>query len=480
MLASIFVAYPQLRPIIQQLQQQGARVLVVGGAVRDQLLGLPVTDLDLEVYGLTLAQLQAVLERFGSVLLVGQAFGVLRLAHLPVDWAVPRLDQAGRKPLVQTVPELDLAAAFRRRDLTINAMGIDCQTGVLVDIYGGTADLQRKILRAVDLETFGADPLRFFRVMSLIGRFEFTPDTQLNQLCMVMDLSQIARERIEQEFQKLWLKSQRPALGMRWLQQIGRLQQIMPELAATIGVPQNPDWHPEGDVFEHTMQALDAVSFQFVPQLGLPALFNWLELDQLSPEHLKNLRILLCWAAVCHDLGKAKTTALIAGKYRSFGHEIAGVPLSKQLLRRITSHTQLLQVVPKLVLYHMRPGQYTAQPVRDRVYKQLALQLAPVANLTWLTQLALADRAGRNGDGSRQPLCQLDAAMQAFLQRARSLGVAQQPAVALLTAADFLDVVPPGPQLGKLLAAAYQLQIQQGINDRAVLRAKVLAKLRKN
>ena len=480
MLTKILAAYPSLPPIIAHLQQQGARVLIVGGAVRDQLLGLPVTDLDLEVYGLTLAQLQAELSRFGTVLAVGQAFGVLRLAHLPVDWSVPRLDQSGRKPIVQLTPELSLQLAFRRRDLTINALGLDCATGALLDFYGGVHDLQHQLLRAVDAQTFGADPLRFFRVMSLIGRFEFTPDPVLNQLCRTMDLTQISRERIEQEFHKLWLRSQRPALGLRWLQQLGRLTQILPELGATAGVPQNPDWHPEGDVFEHTMQALDAVIYQFEPALAAADYYDGLELAALPSADLKALRILLCWAAVCHDLGKAVTTKLIDGKYRSFGHEVAGVPLSKQLLQRITAQTSLLQTVPKLVLYHMRPGQYAAPAVRDRTYKQLALQLVPMANLTWLAQLAWADRAGRNGDGTQRPFRQPDPEITRFLKRAQQLGVAQQPEAALLTAQDLLDVVPPGPQLGQLLAAAYRLQLQHGWRDRQLLRTKVLAKWRKN
>lgn len=458
MITQIYQKYPELKTIITQLIQiSGVRVLLVGGAVRDALLGdLEFKDLDLEVYGLTVAQLESELSKFGTVMLVGQAFGVLRLAHLNIDWSLPRSDSAGRKPIVQVDPNLSLQAAFRRRDLTINAMGVDLATGELIDLYHGQQDLKNKILRAVDPELFSEDPLRFFRVMSFIGRFEFQPDLVLNNLCKTMDLTKISRERIEQEFQKLFLKSQRPSLGIRWLQEIDRLKEILPELYNTVGVPQNIKWHPEGDVFEHTMQALDAVIFQ---------------LDSNSSDN----QVLLCWAAICHDLGKTVTTKLIDGLYRSFGHELAGVELSKKLLKRVTDQKDLLKTVPKLVLYHMRPGQYITQKVRASTYKKLALQLAPDASLLLLAQLARADRAGRNGDGSHLPLKVVDQEILDFMTRARELKIINKPEVPVLTGQDLLalNLATAGPELGKLLARAYALQITSGITDKAELIQKL-------
>ena len=468
MITQIYQKYPELETIIVQLTKiTGVQVLLVGGAVRDALLGdTDFKDLDLEVYGLNLAQLEIELRKFGTVLLVGQAFGVLRLAHLNIDWSLPRSDSVGRKPIVQVDPNLSLQAAFRRRDLTINAMGIDLVSGKLIDLYGGQQDLKQKILRAVDPELFSEDPLRFFRVMSLIGRFEFQPDLVLNNLCKTMDLTKISRERIEQEFQKLFLKSQRPSLGIRWLQTIDRLKEILPELYNTVDVPQNIKWHPEGDVFEHTMQALDAVIYEFNNQDQ-----ELQELLESQKCNLAELRILLCWAAICHDLGKAVTTKLIDGIYRSFGHELAGVELSKKLLKRITEQKDLIKTIPKLVLYHMRPGQYITQKVRASTYKKLALQLAPDASLLLLAQLAKADRAGRNGDGSQIPLKIIDQEILDFIVRVRELNIALAPEVPLLTGQDLLvlNLVVAGPELGKILARAYELQIAYGITDKAEL-----------
>jgi len=468
LITQIYQKYPELETIIVQLTKiTGVQVLLVGGAVRDALLGdTDFKDLDLEVYGLNLAQLEIELRKFGTVLLVGQAFGVLRLAHLNIDWSLPRSDSVGRKPIVQVDPNLSLQAAFRRRDLTINAMGIDLVSGKLIDLYGGQQDLKQKILRAVDPELFSEDPLRFFRVMSLIGRFEFQPDLVLNNLCKTMDLTKISRERIEQEFQKLFLKSQRPSLGIRWLQTIDRLKEILPELYNTVDVPQNIKWHPEGDVFEHTMQALDAVIYEFNNQDQ-----ELQELLESQKCNLAELRILLCWAAICHDLGKAVTTKLIDGIYRSFGHELAGVELSKKLLKRITEQKDLIKTIPKLVLYHMRPGQYITQKVRASTYKKLALQLAPDASLLLLAQLAKADRAGRNGDGSQIPLKIIDQEILDFIVRVRELNIALAPEVPLLTGQDLLvlNLVVAGPELGKILARAYELQIAYGITDKAEL-----------
>lgn len=472
MITQIYQKYPELETIIVQLTKiTGVQVLLVGGAVRDALLGdTDFKDLDLEVYGLNLAQLEIELRKFGTVLLVGQAFGVLRLAHLNIDWSLPRSDSVGRKPIVQVDPNLSLQAAFRRRDLTINAMGIDLVSGKLIDLYGGQQDLKQKILRAVDPELFSEDPLRFFRVMSLIGRFEFQPDLVLNNLCKTMDLTKISRERIEQEFQKLFLKSQRPSLGIRWLQTIDRLKEILPELYNTVDVPQNIKWHPEGDVFEHTMQALDAVIYEFNNQDQ-----ELQELLESQKCNLAELRILLCWAAICHDLGKAVTTKLIDGIYRSFGHELAGVELSKKLLKRITEQKDLIKTIPKLVLYHMRPGQYITQKVRASTYKKLALQLAPDASLLLLAQLAKADRAGRNGDGSQIPLKIIDQEILDFIVRVRELNIALAPEVPLLTGQDLLvlNLVVAGPELGKILARAYELQIAYGITDKAELLQKL-------
>ena len=334
-LEQVLANYPLVLIIAQTIADHGGRTLLVGGAVRDLMLGLPVKDLDIEVHGITLEQLEKILRTHGAVDLVGKSFGVLRLGILDVDWALPRSDSSGRKPHVTIDSTMAFDRAFARRDLTINAMGIDLISHELIDPFNGAQDLRNRVLRAPDPQLFLEDPLRFFRVMQFIARFEMYPDQKLTQVCQQMDISAVSRERIEVEFEKIFLKSARPSLGLRWLHDIGRLHEVLPEVAALVGVKQSPVWHPEGDVFEHTMQAVDA-----------GAQFNYQDPKQ---------KLLLLYAVLCHDLGKAVATQINGDAITSYNHEVVGVPIAKKLLKRITNNTQIIDDVCKLVRYHMAP-----------------------------------------------------------------------------------------------------------------------------
>jgi len=257
-LGIILKSYPRVKSIVDAIAQTGGRALLVGGAVRDIMLGVKSKDVDIEIYDLSTKQLQNVLEQFGTVDAVGKSFGVLRLRGLDIDWSLPRKDSQGRKPHVIVDPHMPFEQSFARRDLTINAMGIDLMTGELIDPFNGQYDLEQGVLRVPDPTLFVQDPLRFYRVMQFISRFGMSPDAQLNKIASTMSLEGISIERIEMEFNKLMLKSKHPSWGIRWLKHVKRLNEILPELAATVDVPQPLPYHPEGDVFEHTMQALDA------------------------------------------------------------------------------------------------------------------------------------------------------------------------------------------------------------------------------
>lgn len=449
---SFFLQFPSISEVIEKLQRRGARVYVVGGAVRDMVMNVPITDIDIEVHGIAIDELRAVLSPFGPVHEVGASFGVLKLEGFPIDWSLPRADSKGRKPEVTIDPTMTIEQALRRRDLTMNALAYDLQADRLIDPFGGLEDIKNKILRAPDSVLFVEDPLRFFRVLQFIGRFEMYPDETLTQLCRTMDLSEISRERIEAEFEKLFSRSKKPSRALRWLQQIGRMQEIMPELADLKDVPQNPEWHPEGDVFEHTMQVLDAI----------------VEAD--APAQQKIMR---AWAALCHDLGKKTNTFYKEGKIVSYGHEIAGVPLARQLLMRFSRNQELLNKVLKLVRYHMMPGQLAKLNVTPAAYKRLARALAPELSLEELAVLADADRRGRNPHAP-EPLQKPDPAIEKFKQKAAEYLVLKEPEAPLLTGKDFLDVMQPGPKLGELVKRAYELQINENIHDKNELKQRVL------
>ena len=449
--------YPMVLDIVQSLNASGGRALLVGGAVRDLLLQVPVKDLDIEVYGIPLHQLEVILQNFGHVRLVGKQFGVLRIDYLDIDWSIPRQDGQGRKPEVIVDPHMSLKKAFSRRDLTMNAMGIDLVTYELIDPFNGWRDMQQHLLKAPDEERFIEDPLRFFRVMQFIARFCMKPDMELQKLCATMNIVDISSDRIYQEFEKLLLRSKAPSLGIRWIKELGRLQGILPELYATIGTEQDPEWHPEGDVFEHTMQALDAAA------------------QESKMHNLKSdEQLILCLAALCHDLGKPTTTSIINGRVRALEHDVKGVIIARRLLERIIHKNNIIETVLKLVRYHMMPGQLTSQKSGLAAYKRLAQKLFPHTTMFMLALIARADKRGRNPEKHEPLEEQTVVDIDLFLERSKEAGVLEKPEQPVLTGKDLVELVEPGPKMGKILADAYDIQINHGIVDKEELKRRVL------
>lgn len=448
-------ATPPTQTIVQALVNAGAQVFLVGGAVRDLILceHATIPDLDIEVHGLSLEQLEIQLAPFGVVMSIGKAFGVLRIAGLEVDWSLPRIDAKGRKPQVCLEKDLSITQALQRRDLTMNAMALDLTTFELHDPFGGCEDFFHKRLRTPDPAFFIEDPLRFYRVMQFVGRFETEPDAELNDLCKTMSLADVSRERIEMEFVKLFLKSRRPSLGLRWLDTVQRLTEILPEINILHGVQQQPQWHPEGDVFEHTMQAVDAAA-------------------ALTYE-CEEQKLVTIYAALVHDCGKAITTKYLDGRWRSFGHEIEGVDLAQKLMQRICLCKRSIETVCRLVRYHMAPGVLVRDGGSPASFKRLAFNLAPVASIRLLAQLGFADKRGRNGAG-HEPLCSRLEDIEEFCVYAQKYGVFDGPEAAVLTGADLLDCITPGPALGEAVKRAYQIQINKGVSDKNELKRRVL------
>ena len=452
--------YDMVHAIVAAIARNKGRALLVGGAVRDMVMGGEVKDVDIEVYGLPQEQLETILKEFGPVSLVGKAFGVLRVHGLDVDWSLPRADSPGRKPTVVIDPYMSIETAARRRDLTMNAMALDLMTQELIDPCNGINDIKSKILRTPDARFFIQDPLRFYRVMQFIGRFEMWPDNELNDLCAKMDIADVSRERIEQEFRKLFLYSVRPSHGIRWLNSIGRLKDVLPELAATVGVEQSPQWHPEGDVFEHSMQALDAAAV-----IAQKYDNEW---DKL----------VLLYAALCHDLGKVTTTRLVNGVIKSIGHEKDSRVFARSMMKRITHNADLMSAVSCLVLYHMMPLQFTSSKAKLPAYKKLANKLAHNVTMLQLIDLCIADKRGRNGQ-SHEPLTCDFPDVEIFKDNVQRAGVGTSAVQPILTGADLLGLVPPGPEMGRLLTLAYEKQIEQGIADKQLLKDYVIKIMKK-
>jgi tRNA nucleotidyltransferase (CCA-adding enzyme) len=440
---------PALRRVFEALRAANGRAYVVGGAVRDALLGLPVREYDVEVFGLPADRLREVLSTFGSLNTVGEAFTVYKLTGLPgvpgaVDVALPRRDSrvgAGHRGIaVVGDPSLPVVEAARRRDFTVNAILYDPLTDEIVDPHGGRADLAARRLRMVDARTFGEDPLRALRAVQMAARFELDVDAETARVCAAMPLHELPAERVFGEMEKLLLQARRPSLGLRLLSEWGLLPQVAPELVPLAVTPQDPEWHPEGDVWTHTLLAMDQAR-PLVDDLDRP----------------RALAVML--GTLCHDLGKPSTTRFERGRLRSPGHEEAGLAPTESLLDRWNVHTLLGYDVRGQVLAlvgnHLKPGQLYDD--RERVGDGAIRRLAGRCEATLLYRVARADCLGRTGDF--EPV-----AMEWFLGRVRQLDVARQAPEPLLRGRDVLALgVPPGPEVGRIVRAVYERQLDSAV-----------------
>lgn len=426
------------RAIAVSVEAGGGRALVVGGWVRDALLGHLSKDLDLEVFGLPAADLRRLLEGFGRVDTVGEAFTVYKIGD--IDVALPRREsKAGRghKGFVVTGdPNLSYEDAARRRDFTVNAISLDPLTGELIDPFDGRGDLAARRLRVVDPRTFGDDSLRVLRALQLAARFGLEVEEATRALCRSIPLDDLPAERVWGEIEKLLLLAPRPSVGFALARDLGVVDRLWPELVALMGCEQEPEWHPEGDVWIHTLMVIDEARQRIADLERGPALAMML-------------------GAVCHDLGKPATTAVIEGRIRSPGHEEAGVAPAAALLDRLNVHTfdgfDVRHAVLGLVAHHLKPSAFrkSPTPVGDGAFRRLAAKV----DLELLARFAKADCHGRSGTFD----C---SAMDWFLERARALGVEHRPPEPLLMGRHLLELgIRPGPAMGSLLKRVYEQQL---------------------
>ena len=427
-----------VRALASAVRDAGGRALIVGGWVRDRLLGRASKDVDLEVYGLTAAALRALLDRVGPVQTVGESFTVYKVGD--IDVALPRRESkvaTGHRGFeVRGDPFMSFHEAFRRRDFTVNAIGWDPLTGEHIDPVGGRADLERGVLRAVDAATFGDDSLRVLRAVQLAGRFGFRIDEATASLCRAVPLDDLPAERVWGEIEKLLLKASRPSVGLQAGLALDVIDRLFPEIAALVGCEQEPDWHPEGDVWVHTLMVVDECRRR---------------IDDLP----RGSQVALMLGAVCHDFGKPATTAFVDGRIRSYNHEDAGVPPTLAFLDRLNVHAidgaDVRRQIVGLVAHHLKPGMWhkARGGVGDGAFRRLAQKV----DLELLARLATADCVGRTGEFD----C---TAMEWFLARARSLGVEHRPPGPLLLGRHLLALgVAPGPGMGDILREVYERQL---------------------
>ncbi|MGE0039726.1 MAG: CCA tRNA nucleotidyltransferase [Vicinamibacterales bacterium] len=443
-------ATPQADPVAlaatvaAHVRARGGRALAVGGFVRDRLLGAASKDLDLEVFGVPQADLPGVLAELGRVEPVGQAFPVYKLGA--IDVALPRRESKvgrGHKGFeVAGDPGMSFAEAARRRDFTINAIGWDPLTDEYLDPFDGRGDLDRRLLRVVDEATFADDSLRVLRAVQFAARFALEVEPRTRAILAAIPLDDLPAERIWGEVEKLLLQATRPSIGFALAREIGVVRQVFPEMEPLYDCPQDPEWHPEGDVWTHTLMVVDEARARNA------------DLDRAR------LAIVML-GAVCHDLGKPATTAPMDGHIKSPGHEAAGVAPATRLLDRLNVQSldgvDVRRQVLGLVAEHLRPSAFFK--ARDTITDGAFRRLAQRVDLELLARFARADCHGRAGTFD----C---SAMDWFIEKARALGVEHKPPAPLLLGRHLLALgVAPGPRMGEILRAVYEQQLDGAVTD---------------
>jgi tRNA nucleotidyltransferase (CCA-adding enzyme) len=442
------------RAIAEAARARGGRAVIVGGWVRDRLLGIVSKDVDVEVFGVEEGELARLLAAFGRVEPVGQSFPVYKVGT--IDVALPRREsKSGRGHkgfIVIGDPTMTFEEAARRRDFTVNAIGLDPLTEEHLDPYGGQDDLRARRLRVVDPERFADDSLRVLRAVQFVARFDLDADAGTRQLLAAIPLDDLPSERVWGEIEKLLLGAARPSRGLQFALEVGVIARLFPELQALDGCPQEPEWHPEGDVWVHTLMVVDQARTR-IDDLDRPG------------------QVAVMLGALCHDLGKPATTAVIDGRIRSLGHEEAGVAPATRLLDRLNIHSldgvDVRREVLGITAHHLKPGAWykVRAEVGDGAFRRLAQKL----NMEWLARVARSDCLGRTGEFD----C---GAMDWFLERARSLGVEHAPAAPILKGRHLLDLgVAPGPAMGALLKEVYERQLDGEVTnlDEAIAAARL-------
>lgn len=431
------------REIARRVKAAGGRAFYVGGFVRDALMGVTSKDVDLEVYGLTPGALRALLKELGEVYERGASFGVLSLRHSDMDIAMPRTESpTGRRHTdfeVCVDPFLPPERACRRRDFTINAMLMDVCSGEILDFFGGQADLRDRVIRCVCPDTFVEDALRVFRAAQFAARMEARILPQTRELCAGMPVEDLSMERVWAEMEKALLKAEHPSIFFRELRGMDHLKEFFPEVAATIGVKQNPRFHPEGDVFEHTMLVLDAAA----------------ELRERAEQPLGFML-----SALLHDLGKCVATQVQPdGRITAYRHEVLGAEWVQRQLRRLTRDERLIRYVENQVRLHMRPNMLCGAASR-KIKTRLMFDESLCPN-----DLILLSRADASGklDAPYRP------ENEAWL-RERLEDYRRRMQLPMVTGQDLVNAgLRPGPEFAHLLSRARRLHLS-GIDRPAALR----------
>lgn len=410
--------------VVRRLREAGYEAYFAGGCVRDMLLGREPSDYDIA----TSARPEEVERLFERTVAVGEAFGVVRvrLDDAQFDVATFRVEgpySDGRRP--DSVRYGHAREDVRRRDFTINGLLYDPVAGRVLDWVGGRADLEARLIRTIGdpYERFSEDRLRLLRAVRLATQlgFRLERETRRALKALAAEVSTVSGERVREELKRL-LTARRRKSGLRLLDAVGLLEVLLPEVAATKGVPQGESLHPEGDVFEHTL---------------------------LTVARLRRPRWPLVLAALLHDVGKPATFRR-QPQITFYGHERVGEELARGVCDRLRMSREERETVAWLVRNHLRLRD-APKMRRGRLRQLLAHPL-----LEDLAELFRADALASTRDLGPYE----------FIRRARrELGGAETLPPPLLRGTELLAMgIPQGPLIGELLRRVREEQLEGTVN----------------
>ncbi|MBQ0005186.1 MAG: CCA tRNA nucleotidyltransferase [Clostridiales bacterium] len=436
--------------IAVRIHEAGGEAYFVGGYVRDAVMGRDNTDIDIEVHKIDPEELYSILGDFGTPVAFGRSFGIYSIKGTGIDIAMPRIERAtgsGHRDFEISVdPMLGTYNAAKRRDFTINSLMQNVLTGEVTDHFGGLDDIERRVIRHVDEDSFVEDSLRVLRAAQFASRFEFEVDDETVELCRSIDLSTLSRERVEEELKKALIKGVKPSIFFETLKEMDQLDYWFPELKELIDLPQDPVFHPEGDVWVHTMEVLDRGA-EVRDRTSSPYAF-----------------MLLC---LTHDLGKIITTDYIKGRYHAYEHETKGIPIIERFLHRITNEKNVIKYVLNMAALHMRPNILAYQKSSLKATNRMFDEAVSPEDLIYFAQ---ADKPVVSGDEPFDGDCNF---LRERLEEFERIMV--QPYV---TGADLIkEGLEPGEYFTDALSYSHKLRLA-GVDKQTTLK-QTLAYIRK-
>ncbi len=432
-----------LKQIAVKIDKVDGVPILVGGAVRDYILGQKSKDFDVEVFNIHYSQLIAILKKFGKVSAVGKAFGVLKLSNkgYHFDFSLPRNDiktgEGHRGFRITTNPTMTFRSAASRRDFTINALGYNLISGEILDEFGGRSDLKNRILRVVDPATFTEDPLRVLRGIQFAARFNLDIPESTKQIFidLIETLDQLPRERIFKEIIKLLLKAKKPSTGLIIADAIGLNKKLFPELNALHSIPHDPDWYPENNAWSHTLSVIDEAA------------------RLRCGDDFQDLALML--AALCHEFTSLNPTEFVDAQWQKKYQSAPCITVTRCFMNRITNETKLIETVDRLVSEHRSLSRaLRSTNIKNGDIRRLSLKVS----IPLLVRLAEADYYGRFKENERPVNFP---AGEWLLKRFYALKLDNEQNLQPILLGRHLKTLglEPGPSFGEILTDAYEKQL---------------------